>query len=347
MLDVSRTTDTVLMVRPHDFGFNEETGQDNEFQHPLDLSETEINQKANAEFQAMVDRLRQEGVTVLILEKPVREYPRTPDAIFPNNWFSTEHDGTLITYPMAAISRRYERRPEDVEKLLVANGYKIRNVIHVGALDERERFLEGTGSMVIDHRAEVVYAARSHRCHEAQFDNFIRLRFYKEGILFDTRSSSGRPIYHTNVIMSIGDRFAVICLDCIPDPAQREQVKTSLEQSFDVIEISMEQMENHFCGNILQVNSAGGRPLIVMSRRAEQGFTPLQIERLARYGKTLPMELDTIEQVGGGSARCMMAEIFSEKSNGPVVKSAKSGPPVPRDARPGSGHPSLYGNPTF
>jgi hypothetical protein len=313
MLDVSRTTDTVLMVRPHDFGFNEETGQDNEFQHPLELSETEINRKANAEFQAMVDTLRQEGVTVLILEKPARDYPRTPDAIFPNNWFSTEHDGTLITYPMAAISRRYERRPEDVEKLLVANGYKIRNVIHVGALDERERFLEGTGSMVIDHRAEVVYAARSHRCHEAQFDNFIRLRFYREGILFDTRSSSGRPIYHTNVIMSIGDRFAVICLDCIPDPAQRERVKTSLEQSFDVIEISMDQMENHFSGNILQVNSAGGRPLIVMSRRAEQGFTPSQLERLGQYGKILPMELDIIEQVGGGSARCMMAEIFSEK----------------------------------
>ena len=208
MLDVSRTTDTVLMVRPYDFGFNEKTGLDNEFQ----------------------------------------------------------------------------KRPEDVEKLLVANGFKIRRVIHVGALDEQD-----------------------------QFENFIRLRFYEEGILFDTRSSTGKPIYHTNVIMSIGDRFSVICLDCIKDVNQRSRVKTSLEKSFDVIEISMDQMEQHFCGNILQVNSAGGRPLIVMSQRAFNGFTPQQIKRLAQYGKILPMALDTIESVGGGSARCMMAEIFSEK----------------------------------
>ena len=313
MLDVSRTTDTILMVRPYDFGFNEETGRDNEFQNRPTGSEKRINEKANAEFQAMVDALRAEGVIVLILEKPETDYIKTPDAIFPNNWFSTEHDGTLITYPMAAVSRRHERRPGDVEKLLVAEGYKIRNVIHVGALDERKRFLEGTGSMVIDHRAEVVYAARSHRCHEDQFDNFIRLRFYEEGILFDTRSSTGKPIYHTNVIMSIGDRFSVICLDCIPDTGQRNRVKTSLERSFDVIEISMDQMENHFCGNILQINSTGGQAMIVMSRNAYNGFQPKQIRRLERYGKILPMDLDTIETIGGGSARCMMAEIFSEK----------------------------------
>ena len=209
MLDVPRTTDTILMVRPYDFGFNEETGRDNEFQKRLDLSDREINARANAEFQTMVDRLRAEGVFVLILEKPERPYPKTPDAIFPNNWFSTEHDGTLITYPMAAMNRRYERRPEDVEKLLKANGYKIRNVIHVGELDETERFLEGTGSMIIDHRAEVVYAARSQRCHPEQFDNFIRLRFYEQGIMFDTQSSQGKPIYHTNVMMSIGETYAV------------------------------------------------------------------------------------------------------------------------------------------
>lgn len=301
------------MVRPYDFGFNEETGLDNEFQKRLDLSEQEINQKANAEFQAMVDTLRAQGVTVLILEKPEPAYGKTPDAIFPNNWFSTEHDGTLITYPMAAMNRRHERRPQDVEKLLRANGYKIRNVINVGELDETCHFLEGTGSMIIDHREEVVYAARSNRCDDAQFDNFIRLRFYKQGILFNTKSSRGTPIYHTNVMMSIGDRFAVICLDCIHDPTEKEQVKSSLEASFDIIEISMDQMENFFCGNILQVNSAGGTPLIVMSKTAFEGFLPDQITRLETYGKILPMDLSIIESVGGGSARCMMAEIFSEK----------------------------------
>ncbi|MCG8530176.1 MAG: arginine deiminase-related protein [Desulfovibrionales bacterium] len=313
MLDVSRTTDTILMVRPYDFGFNEETGMDNEFQQRPTESEEEINKKANLEFQTMVDRLRAEGVTVLILEKPKKAYDRTPDAIFPNNWFSTEHDGTLLTYPMAAMNRRRERRPEDVEKLLKANGYKIRNVINVGSLDETEKFLEGTGSMIIDHRAEVVYAARSNRCDEDQFDNFIRLRFYEEGIIFDTQSSKGTPIYHTNVMMSIGDRYAVACLECIPDAHQRSGVKKSLEASFDLIEISMDQMENYFCGNILQVNSAGGRPLIVMSQTAHDGFSDDQRSRLEKYGTLLPMELSTIESIGGGSARCMMAEIFSEK----------------------------------
>ncbi len=313
MLDVPRTADTILMVRPYDFGFNEETGVDNEFQKRLELSEQEINTRANAEFQTMVDRLRAEGVTVLILEKPDRPYPKTPDAIFPNNWFSTEHDGTLITYPMAAMNRRYERRPEDVEKLLKANGYTIRNVIHVGELDETTRFLEGTGSMIIDHRAEVVYAARSQRCHPDQFDNFIRLRFYEQGIMFDTKSSQGNPIYHTNVMMSIGETYAVVCLDCIAKDADRKRVLKSLESHFEVIEISMDQMENHFCGNILQVRSAGGRPLIVMSASAYDGFTADQIRRLESHGRILPMDLTIIETIGGGSARCMMAEIFSER----------------------------------
>lgn len=313
MLDVSRTTDTVLMVRPYDFGFNEETGLDNEFQTRVDRSPEEINQQANKEFQGMVDTLRAEGVTVLVLEKPDNEYHRTPDAIFPNNWFSTEHDGTIITYPMAAKSRRLERRPEDVEKLLKANGYKIRNVINVGSIDETDDFLEGTGSMIIDHRAEVVYAARSQRCNTRQFENFIRLRFYEKGIMFNTRSSRGTAIYHTNVMMSIGDKFAVICLECIYDETERALVLESLEKSFDIIEISMDQMENYFCGNILQVNSSGGRPLIVMSAKAFSGFTEGQKEHLSRYGKLLPIDLTTIETVGGGSARCMMAEIFSEK----------------------------------
>lgn len=313
MLDVPRTTNTVLMVRPYDFGFNEETGVDNEFQHQPLESEIEINKKANIEFQNMVDILRTEGVNVLILEKPDKAYIKTPDAIFPNNWFSTEHDGTLLTYPMAAVNRRYERRPLDVEKLLNRHDYKVRNVINVGCIDENERFLEGTGSMIIDHAGEIVYAARSKRCHEAQFDNFIRLRFYEEGILFNTRSSSGSPIYHTNVMMSIGEKFAVICLDCIYDIQERNRVEKSLKRFFDIITISIEQMEKYFCGNILQVNSISGDPLIVMSKRAFSGFTEEQIKRLRQYGKIIAVNLDTIEAVGGGSARCMMAEIFSEK----------------------------------
>lgn len=315
MLDVSRTTNTILMVRPYDFGFNEETGLDNEFQTKISASQTQVNKIANEEFQNMVDRLRAEGVTVLILEKPVNPVHKTPDAIFPNNWFSTEHDGTLITYPMAAQNRRRERRVLDVEKLLNKNGYVVRNVINVGRIDEHERFLEGTGSMIIDHRAEVVYAAISNRCDPEQFDNFIRLRFYEKGILFHTLSSKGKPIYHTNVMMSIGEKFSVICLDCIPDENEKRKVLSSLEESFDVIPISMNQMENYFCGNILQVNSKKGDPLIVMSERAYHGFTEQQIHRLEKYGKIVNIDLSMIESVGGGSARCMMAEVFSRQEN--------------------------------
>lgn len=302
------------MVRPFDFGFNEETGLDNEFQTKPSESESEINRKANHEFQVMVDRLRNEGVNVLILEKPEKAKLKTPDAIFPNNWFSTEHDGTLITYPMAAQNRRRERRVLDVENLLNANGYVVRNVINVGCINETQKFLEGTGSMVIDHRAEVVYAARSHRCHPEQFDNFIRLRFYEKGLLFDTRSSSGNPIYHTNVMMSIGEKYAVVCLECISDPNERALVDATLKESFEVIPITLEQVENHFCGNILQVNSRKGNPLTVMSQRAYDGFTEKQNDRLSQYGKLFPVNLDTIETIGGGSARCMMAEIFSKQA---------------------------------
>jgi hypothetical protein len=315
MLDVPRTTDTVLMVRPYDFGFNEETGRDNEFQQKLKSSEIDINKKANIEFQNMVDLLKKEGVNVLTLEKPEELYSKAPDAIFPNNWFSTEHDGTILIYPMAAQNRRFEKRPADVEKLLKANKYKIRNIINVGHLDETDSFLEGTGSMVIDHAGEIVYAARSKRCSDEQFDNFIRLRFYEEGILFDTESSTGHPVYHTNVMMGIGEKFAVVCLECICKKEDKERVYNSLNRFFDVIEISMEQMEKHFCGNILQVNSSDGNPLIVMSEQAFSGYSKKEIQRLEQYGKILSVDLTTIETVGGGSARCMMAEIFSEKAD--------------------------------
>ena len=320
-IKITRTADTILMVRPRDFGYNEETGLDNEFQNrPEDgqqnLEPGRINEQANQQFAAMVKGLRKNGITVLVLEPPVNADISTPDAIFPNNWFSTEHDGTLLTYPMMARNRKAERRLEDVEKLLNENGYTIRNCIHVGRLDEPAKFLEGTGVLIIDHVDEVVYAARSDRCHADQFENFIRLRFYKQGILFDTRSSSGNPIYHTNVMMSLGDQYAVICADCIVDPASRKTVLDTLNRSFDVMEISQEQMERHFCGNILQVRNKKNEPFIVMSDNARKGFTGDQIRFLEQYGTILSFDLSTIERIGGGSARCMMAEVFSIREPG-------------------------------
>ncbi len=310
-IKITRTADTILMVRPRDFGYNEETGLDNEFAHKPDMTPKLINKKANIEFQAMVDGLRNKGVVVLILEPPISHDITTPDAIFPNNWFSTEHDGTILTYPMMAKNRQAERRLLEIEKLLNKNGYIIRNCINVGRLDEQEKFLEGTGSLIIDPVDEVVYAAKSERCNSDQFDNFIRLRFYLEGILFDTKSSSGKPIYHTNVMMSLGEKYAVICAECIPDKKQRDHVLATLKKSFDVMEITMDQMEKHFCGNILGVRNQGNESFIVMSQNAYQGFTKKQKDFLEQYGEILSFDLSFIEKIGGGSARCMMAEIFS------------------------------------
>ena len=305
-----RLADTILMVEPHDFDYNAETGKDNEFQHEPEPQITGVNTKAMAEFQGMVTRLRQEGVKVIILGKSKNPWMKTPDAVFPNNWFSTERDGNVLLYPMMAENRRAEKRIREVEKLLEANEYYIRNIINVGKLSESELILEGTGSMVIDHANRVVYAARSKRCHPVQVMNFLDLAGYHKGIMFDTRSSGGFPIYHTNVMLSIGEQFAVICADCIPDPAQRKTVVENLENSHQVIQISMNQMERHFCGNILQLRDSKREPLTVMSQSAYDGFTPEQRKDLERFGRLVPIPLETIETVGGGSARCMIAEVF-------------------------------------
>lgn len=313
-IEIGRTADTVMMVRPADFGYNEETARDNAFQNRPDTDAALVNRKANIEFEKMVETLRKEGVAVLVLEPPEDQRTRTPDAVFPNNWFSTEHDGTLLTYPMMAENRRAERRVQDVERLLSDSGYTIRNCINVGRIDEPSQFLEGTGSLVIDHVDEVVYAARSQRCDVRQFDNFIRLRFYKKGILFDTKSTDGTPIYHTNVMMSLGENFAVVCAACIEGDGDRARVLQSLHRSFDVVEISPAQMERHFCGNILQVKNDSGEPLIVMSENARDGFASAQRRRLEHHGRIVSVDLSTIEAVGGGSARCMMAEIFSVRN---------------------------------
>jgi len=305
-----RLADTILMVEPHDFDYNEETGKDNEFQNEPAPQISGINAKVMAEFREMTRRLEEEGVKVLVLGKSQAGWKKTPDAVFPNNWFSTERDGNVVLYPMLAENRRAEKRIKAVERLLEKNGFYIRNLINIGKFGETELILEGTGSMVIDHNNKVVYAAKSKRCHPIQFANFLDLRDYRKGVLFDTLSTGGFPIYHTNVMLSIGDSFAVICSSCIPDREERERVVDHLENSHHVIHISQEQMEKHFCGNILQLRNARKQSLIVMSQNAFNGFTPEQREDLARFGKLVPIELNTIETIGGGSARCMMAEVF-------------------------------------
>lgn len=304
-------TNTIMMVRPYDFDFNEETGRDNEFQNRPIGDTSNVNSLAMKEFSRMVAQIRAAGVEVLVLEKSdSKDLLKAPDAVFPNNWFSTELDGTVLMYPMYAENRRAEKRIGDVENILLENNLFIKNVIHVGRPNEDEKILEGTGSMIIDHTNRNVYAAISKRCHRDQFNNFMDLRGYNNGILFHTKSSNGQAIYHTNVMMSIADKFAVICLESICDAAERKKVASMLEKTHEIIDISIKQMERSFCGNILQVRNNQGEPVTVMSQSAYEGFTDEQFDRIESHGMVVNAKINTIERVGGGSARCMMAEVF-------------------------------------
>lgn len=317
-------TDTVMMVRPVDFAFNEQTATDNEFQNVPTRRAEEINSAALAEFERSVQALRDEGVNVLVLEKPSEKSAafgkKLPDAVFPNNWIGTHPDGNVVLYPMATPNRRDETlRSKEVQRLFFDNGFDVKNVIQVGRDQEDEHFLEGTGSMVIDHCSRTVYAALSVRTNEQQLDNYVRTtRYYRKTVAFDTKSSSGLPFYHTNVMMSIGDKFAVICSDCIVDNevnTKQGVIETLKQDGKEVIEISLEQAEKFFCGNILQVKSATtGQSVIAMSESCLEGFTSQQLDTLRKYGKIVPFPIaETIEFVGGGSARCMIAECFLPK----------------------------------
>ena len=301
-----QSTHTVVMVPPLDFGFNAQTALDNQFQNPPDQNREEIRELANREFDAMVVKLRQAGVQVLLLHAPGSGEGELPDAVFSNNWFSTDSNGTLFLFPMAVESRRREVCPEELETLLTRGGFEFRQRRRIEGAEGV--YLEGTGSLVIDHIHRKIFAASSLRCHPQLFERFC-LEYGFAGILFETRSSSQSPIYHTNVVMSVGTDFAVICLAAIHDSSQRSQVLESIG-SRSIIEISLQQMERFFCGNILELNSVGGDPLILMSENARYGFTGDQIAKLEGFGKIIAVSIPTIEKVGGGSARCMVAEVF-------------------------------------
>ncbi|MCZ2720623.1 arginine deiminase-related protein [Marinomonas sp. 15G1-11] len=307
----TQLSDTLVMVRPVDFGFNEQTGGDNAFQHKPDVGEN-VTEKALIEFQNMVDNLRSVGITTLVLEKG-QHNKKTPDAIFPNNWFSTTASGTLLVYPMYAENRRQERRIDDLTELLEAHNYSVNDTQIVGDFNETQEILEGTGVLIFDHIHNRIFAAQSERCHPEQLDRFATKRGYQEVYLFQTTSSHGTPIYHTNVMMSVGDGFAVVCADSITDKEAYQTLKSALAIDREVIEISMEQTEKHFCANILHVKNDQGQPYIIMSQSAYNGFTSSQKAQLEKYGTLLPNPIETIEKIGGGSARCMIAEVFLPK----------------------------------
>lgn len=306
---VSQITDTLLMVRPVNFRMNEQTAVNNFFQEDLALKQKEINAQAREEFDNFVDVLRDKGLNVIVVEDTPD--PDTPDSIFPNNWVSFHADGTVGLYPMFAENRRLERR-EDIFRRLEEEGYKIEQVMDYTSAEEDELFLEGTGSILLDRVNKIAYCALSDRADEQLFIEFCEDFEYSPVVFTANQSVDGKrlPIYHTNVMMCLAETFSVICLDTIDDVKERKLVTSQLEKSGkEIIEITEAQM-HHFAGNMLQVRGSDGKPYLVMSTSAYESLKEGQRQRIEKHCEILHSSLHTIETCGGGSARCMMAEVF-------------------------------------
>lgn len=300
-------TSTLVLVRPNHFGFNPQTAESNVFQHQVSDPEIEVQQKALSEFNNVLKRLKQERLKILILDS--QDDFITPDSVFPNNWFSHHNDGRLVIYPMLAPNRRAERQVDALKKLLRENNILISEIVDFSADETSGNILEGTGSLVLDRESKVAFAMESPRTVKEEFNKWCNLMGY-QGIFFDAYDKNGFPIYHTNVTMSIGREYAVICLDSIKDPADRRMVEKKLKDlGKEIIELSVEQIYK-YCGNILQVLSDDGRAKIIMSGTAFEGFDEMQLKTLQKYGKIIAVDIPEIETVGGGSARCMLAEVF-------------------------------------
>jgi len=314
-MENQQSTDTLMMIRPVQFRFNEQTAVNNYYQKAIEgLSASEIQLKAASEFNDFVEKLSNKKVNVIVVEDTPE--PSTPDSIFPNNWVSFHADGKVGLYPMYAENRRAERRADILENFQSKEGLKISEIIDLSGHEQESRFLEGTGSMILDRPNKIVYAAISNRTNEKVLDEFCD-KFGYEAIKFvanQTVDGKRLPIYHTNVMMCVADELAILCSNSIDDEAERKAVVDSLEKTGkEVIEITEDQ-KHHFAGNMLQVNGTDGKAYLVMSAAAHQSLNENQINRIENYCEILSSSLDTIEALGGGSARCMMAEVFLPKA---------------------------------
>ncbi len=302
----TQCTSTVLMIRPKHFGFNDETATDNVFQEdPGDLKSVDVEKRAVEEFDAMVNTLRTNNVEVLVIEDT--DTPVKPDAVFPNNWVSFHDNGAVITYAMNSEKRRLERRDDVVEQVMEMYGFDRRYSLE--QYENKGHFLEGTGSMVLDRKNAVVYACISERTNPLLLDKFCALTGYQR-VVFSASSKDGTPVYHTNVMMSLGDQFAVVCMEAIEQEKDRAQIEYNMSQTGRIlIPITLDQL-HAFAGNMLQLVDQSGKPLIVLSGRALHSLDADQLEALREQGKLVHCDIPTIETYGGGSTRCMMAEIF-------------------------------------
>jgi hypothetical protein len=290
------------MIRPVNFGYNAETAVNNAFQ--VKGSDDNVQTKAMNEFDAFVNVLRQNGVDVTVVDDT--NEPHTPDSIFPNNWVSFHDDGSILLYPMYAVNRRAERKQHVLDT--IGKKFLIEKEIDLSRYEKENIFLEGTGSMVLDRENKIAYACLSPRTNEKVLADFCTQMGYTAS-LFHATDGNGQDIYHTNVMMCVADKYIVICLDSVKNKEENEKLKNTIHQTGkEIIDISLRQM-NHFAGNMLQVENKQGDKLLVMSTQAFESLTDEQKKKLESFNKIIHSSLTTIETNGGGSARCMMAEV--------------------------------------
>ena len=311
---MDQTTNTILMIRPVAFRMNEQTAVNNYYQKVLDnTTPATVNAKAQKEFDAFVDRLKKVGVNVIVVDDTAD--PDTPDSIFPNNWISFHENGDVTLYPMFAANRRLERR-EDILDIVENQGFEISEIMDYTSAEDDGFYLEGTGSILLDRTNQKAYCALSPRADEELFIEFCE-DFDLAPVIFEafqTVEGERKLIYHTNVMMCLAETFAVICADCIDDKKERKMVLDNLKaDGKDIILITEEQV-NNFAGNMLQVKGKDNKRYLVMSNSAYQCLTKAQIHKIEEHCEILSSSLDTIEACGGGSARCMMAEVFLPKA---------------------------------
>lgn len=295
---------SVFMIRPAHFGFNEQTAGSNVFQQ-LPEHYTGLSEQAIQEFDGAVAQLRQAGAEVFVFDDDPQVI--RPDAVFPNNWISTHSDGTLILYPMFSPNRRLERRKEIVDQL--GQTYAISRILDYSGEEARDQYLEGTGSIVFDHEARIAYACRSPRTHEGLLRKLCAEIGY-EALVFQSTDPDGKEVYHTNVIMGIATAYAVVCLESIRDIQERQRVISALSGAGkEIIDISWAQTLE-FAGNVLELRGKNGASLLAVSAKAFAAFTPIQKERIEKHSNIVALSIPTIETIGGGSVRCMIAQNF-------------------------------------
>lgn len=307
-------TNNILMVVPNSFGYNPETAETNPAQRKVNLPDNEITEIALHEFYTMVNILESSGVNVIILEHSPNK--KLYDAVFPNNWFTTHEDGTLILYPMLSKNRRLERDINLLESVLKKHGFVISKKIDLTYYENENIYLEGTGSLILSRNNNAAFASKSARTNEKLFNTYCEYMNINEDnrIYFETYDENDLvPPYHTNIIMSIGNGFAVICSEYISN-SDKNKVLSKIESlNLEVIEITKQQCKEYYCGNVLNIKNNNDESLIVMSNRAYLGFEWEQIQKLKKYGRIICADIKMIEDVGGGSSRCMIAEIFLPK----------------------------------